>query len=230
YIDAVIAGASEAPITAAMINGWCKLRALSARNDNPAQAVRPFSKDRDGPVLGEGAGAVILESLDHALARGARIYAEIAGYWSNSDAFHLSFPHVRGQIEVMEGALRDAGLDPEDIGYINAHGTATPANDKGETEAIKTVFGKRACSIPVSSTKSMIGHLLGAAGAVEIIATILAMKNSFVPPTINYAVPDPECDLDYVPNEGRPGEINAALSNSFGFGGANAAVIVKKYE
>ncbi len=229
YADVVVAGSSEAPITPAMLCGWCKLRALSTRNDEPERAVRPFSKDRDGPVLGEGSGVVILESLGHALKRSAPIYAEVIGYWSNSDAYHLTFPKVEGETEVMKGALKDAGISVDEVDYINAHGTATVINDKGETQAIKNVFGKRAYSIPVSSTKSMIGHLLGAAGTVELITTILAMRHQFLPPTINYEVPDPECDLDYVPNKGRKAAINTALTNSFGFGGANTAIIVKKY-
>ncbi len=230
YAEVIIAGASEAPITPAMLCGWCKLRALSARNDTPEMAVRPFSKDRDGPVLGEGAGALILESLESAEKRSAKIYSEIAGFWSNTDAYHLTFPKVQGEVEVMEGVLGNAGLSTNDIDYINAHGTATQINDKGETNAIKTVFGKKAYSTPVSSTKSMTGHLLGAAGSVELITTILAVENQFIPPTINYEVPDPECDLDYVPNKGRKAELKTAISNSFGFGGANASIIVKKYE
>ncbi len=230
YADIIIAGSSEAPITPGMLAGWCKLRALSTRNDEPEKAVRPFSKDREGPVLGEGAGVVILESLEHALWRSSPIYAEVIGYWANSDAYHLTFPDVQGGVEVMEGALKDGGVSVEEIDYINAHGTATPLNDKGETEAIKRIFGKRTYSIPVSSTKSMIGHLLGAAGTVELITCVLAIKNQFLPPTINYEVPDPECDLDYVPNKGREAKITTVLSNSFGFGGANATIIIKKYK
>lgn len=178
----------------------------------------------------KGGGAVILESLDHALKRSARIYSEVTGYWLNSDAHHLTFPSVQGGIEVMQQALKNSGASIDNIDYINAHGTATPINDRGETEAIKTVFEKKAYSIPVSSTKSMIGHLLGAAGVVELITTILAIKNQFIPPTINYEEPDPECDLDYVPNKGREAKLNIALSNSFGFGGANASIIIKKYK
>jgi 3-oxoacyl-[acyl-carrier-protein] synthase II len=229
YVDAVVAGASDACVTAGMLCGWCKLRVLSTRNDEPEGAVRPFSKDRDGPVLGEGSGALILESLDQAIARSAPIYAEIAGYHANSDAYHLTFPNVQGETEAIEGALADGGVSVDEVDYINAHGTATQANDKGETEAIKNAFGKRAYSIPVSSTKSMIGHLLGAAGAVEIITTVMAVKNQFLPPTINYEIPDPECDLDYVPNSGRQGQIRVAMSNSFGFGGANAVVLLKGF-
>lgn len=228
YADVIVAGASESPITPAMLCGWCKLRALSTRNEEPEKAVRPFSINRDGPVLGEGAGVVILESLQHALKRSVRPYVEIAGYWANSDAYHLTFPSVHGEIDVMKGAIEDGGMSIDEIDYINAHGTSTPINDKGETEAIKAVFGKRAYAIPVSSTKSMIGHLLGAAGTVELITTILAIKNQLFPPTINYEMPDPECDLDYVPNKAREGRITAAMSNSFGFGGANTAIIVKK--
>jgi len=229
YADVIIAGSSEAPVTPAMLCSWCKLRALSTRNDAPEKAVRPFSKDRDGLVLGEGGGAVILEELEHALARSAKIYCEVIGYWSNSDAYHLTYPNTQGETAVMKGALEDSGVSIDEIDYINAHGTGTPINDKGETEAIKTVFGKRAYSIPVSSTKSMIGHLLGAAGTVELIATILAMENQFLPPTINYEIPDPECDLDYVPNKGRKAKVNTALTNSFGFGGANAAIIIRNH-
>lgn len=227
YSDVMIAGSSEAPITPGMLCGWCKLRALSTRNDEPEKAVRPFSKDRDGPVMGEGSGVLILESLEHAQSRSAPIYSEIVGYWANSDAYHLTFPNVKGEIDAMKGALEDGGVSIEDIDYINAHGTATQINDKGETEAIKTVFGKKAYSIPVSSTKSMIGHLLGAAGTVEIVTTVLAMKNQFLPPTINYEIPDPECDLDYIPNKGRKAKVHTAMSNSFGFGGANSSVLIK---
>jgi len=229
YVDAAIAGASEACITPGMLCGWCKLRVLSTRNDDPEGSVRPFSKDRDGPVLGEGSGALILESLDKASARSAPVYAEVAGYYANSDAYHLTFPNVQGETEAIEGALADGGVSIDEVDYINAHGTATQANDKGETEAIKNVFGRRAQSIPVSSTKSMIGHLLGAAGTVEIITTVMAVKNQFLPPTINYEIPDPECDLDYVPNSGRQGRIRVGMSNSFGFGGANAVVLLKGY-
>ena len=233
YADVIVAGSSEAPITPAMLAGWCKLRALTIHNDDPPSAVRPFSLDRDGPVLGEGGGAVIVESLEHALKRKAAIKCEIAGYWANSDAFHLTFPNKEEQTEVMRGAIKDSRQETDNnivIGYINAHGTATPINDKGETEAIKEVFGKRAYDIPVSSTKSMIGHLLGAAGTVELITTIMALENQFLPPTINYNEPDPECDLDYVPNIGRSADFTAALTNSFGFGGANASLVIKKYE
>ncbi len=229
YADVIVAGASEAPITPAMLCGWCKLRALSTRNDIPEQAVRPFSKDRDGPVLGEGAGVVILESLEHAMERDSNIYCEVVGYWSNSDAYHLTFPNARGQAEAMKGALESGNISNEEVDYINAHGTATPINDKGETEAIKNVFGSMAYSIPVSSTKSMIGHLLGAAGTVESIASILAIENQFLPPTINYEAPDPECDLDYVPNKGRRSAVNTVMTNSFGFGGANASIILTRY-
>jgi 3-oxoacyl-[acyl-carrier-protein] synthase II len=229
YTDVIIAGSSEAPITPGMLSAWCKLRVLSTRNDEPEKAVRPFSKDRDGPVLGEGSGALILESLEHALSRSAPIYAEVIGYWSNSDAYHLTFPNVQGEIDAMKGALEDADVSVEEVNYINAHGTGTSLNDKGETEAIKNVFGKSAYSIPVSSTKSMIGHLLGAAGTVEIIATIFAIDKQFLPPTINYETPDPECDLDYVPNKGREAKVSIAMSNSFGFGGGNAVVLFKRF-
>lgn len=229
YADVIITGASEAPITPGMLCGWCKLRVLSTRNDEPETAVRPFSKDRDGPVLGEGCGALILETLEGAVSRSAPVYAEIVGYCSNSDAYHLTFPDVQGETEVMEGALADGGISAGEVDYINAHGTASHANDKGETEAIKNAFGEHARGIPVSSTKSMIGHLLGAAGAVEIITTVLAVKNQFLPPTANYQVPDPECDLDYVPNKGREHRIGVAMSNSFGFGGANAAMLLREF-
>lgn len=230
YADALITAGSEAPITPPMLSGWCKLRVLSTRNDCPEGAVRPFSKDRDGPVLGEGSGVIVLESLEHALKRSAHIYCEVAGYWAGSDAHHLTFPSIEGETDTIKGAINDAGISVDDIDYINAHGTATSQNDKGETMAIKAALGERAYSVPVSSIKSMVGHMLGAAGSAELIATILAIENQYLPPTINYEVPDPECDLDYVPNQGRKAEINTALSNSFGFGGVNSVIVVRKYK
>ncbi len=230
--DVMIAGGTEASICPLGIAGFCAARALSTRNNEPEKASRPFEKERDGFIMGEGAGIVIVESLEHAQKRGARIYAEIAGYGMSGDAYHITAPSPGGEgaARAMAAALKDAGLDPEDIDHINAHGTSTELNDKYETMAIKTVFGERAKKLTVSSNKSMIGHLLGAAGGVELIATVLAIKNDIVPPTINYENPDPECDLDYVPNTARKMTVRAAISNSFGFGGHNAVLAAKKYK
>ena len=230
--DRMLAGGAEAPITPLSVAGFCALRALSTRNDAPAKASRPFDAGRDGFVMGEGAGVILLEELGAALDRGARIYAEIAGYGLNADAYHVTAPSLDGEgaRRVMERALADAGLDPSAIGYINAHGTSTPFNDKVETLAIKKAFGGHANRIGVSSTKSMTGHLLGAAGAVEAGFCALSLTHQVMPPTINYEQPDPDCDLDYVPNAARPAEIAYALSNSFGFGGTNGCLIFKKYE
>ncbi|MBN3033081.1 MAG: beta-ketoacyl-ACP synthase II [Candidatus Saganbacteria bacterium] len=227
---AAIAGGSEASITPLGIGSFCAARALSPRNDEPERASRPFDKERNGFVMGEGAGAVILEDLDFALARGARIYAELVGFGMSGDAHHITAPAPGGEgaVRAIRAALQDASLAPEQIDYVNAHGTSTELNDKFETMALKTVFGEHARRLAISSNKSMIGHLLGASGAVEFIATILSVVNDLAPPTINYEYPDPDCDLDYVPNRARALKINAAISNSFGFGGHNAILVVKK--
>jgi 3-oxoacyl-[acyl-carrier-protein] synthase II len=230
--DIMFAGGAEAPITPLGMAGFCALKALSERNDEPAKASRPFDARRDGFVIGEGAGIVLLEDLEHALARGARIYAEVSGYGMSSDAYHVTAPAPDGDgaIRVMLRALADADARPEDVGYINAHGTSTPFNDKTETLAIKKVFGEHALKIGVSSTKSMMGHLLGAAGGVEAGITALCLKHQIMTPTINYEFPDPDCDLDYVPNAARPAEIVCALSNSFGFGGTNGALLFRRFD
>ena len=229
--DVMIAGGSEAIVIPLTIAGFCSMKAMSTRNDDPTKAMRPFDANRDGFVCGEGAGLVILESLDHARARDARIYAEIVGYGQTSDAHHLTAPDPEGDgaARAMAAALRDGGLDVSAIGYINAHGTSTPYNDKFETLAIKRVFGDHARRLAVSSTKSMTGHMLGAAGGVEAIATALALHHGVLPPTINYETLDPECDLDYVPNQARKHDVEAALSNAFGFGGTNATLAFRSY-
>lgn len=229
--DVMIAGGAEATITPMAFAGFCSAKAMSTRNDEPEKASRPFAKDRDGFVMGEGSGIVILESEEHARARGANIIAEVAGYGMSGDAFHLTSPAPEGEgaARSMKRALADAGLQPQAIGYINAHGTSTEFNDKFETMAIKTVFGEHAEQLAISSTKSMTGHLLGASGGVEAIATALALKEGILPPTINQDNPDPECDLDYVPNEARRVSVKAALSNSFGFGGHNATIVLKAF-
>jgi len=230
--DVMLAGGAEAAITPMSVAGFCAARAFSTRNDDPAHASRPFDLNRDGFVMGEGAGTLVLESLDHAIARGAKIYGEIAGFGMSGDAYHITEPAPSGEgaARSMAMALSNAGFKPEDIDYINAHGTSTPYNDKYETAAIKTVFGDHAYKVAISSTKSMTGHLLGAGGAVEAIACLCSINDSMVHPTINYETPDPECDLDYVPNKARKLEVRAAMSNSFGFGGHNATLILKKYE
>lgn len=227
--DVMIAGGAEAAITPLGVAGFASAKALSFRNSEPTKASRPFDKDRDGFVLGEGAGVVVLEELEHARARGARIYAELIGYSMNSDAYHITAPPEEGEgaVRCMELALKNAGVTKTDIGYINAHGTSTMA-DAIETKAIKHVFGEQAYRIPVSSTKSMTGHLLGAAGGIEAVFSILALHHGILPPTINLDHPDPACDLDYVPNQARPAKIQVALSNSFGFGGVNACLIFRK--
>ncbi|MBD8003841.1 beta-ketoacyl-ACP synthase II [Bacillus norwichensis] len=228
--DAMIAGGAEAPITQMAVAGFCANTALST-NPDPSTASRPFDLNRDGFVIGEGAGVLVLEELEHALNRGANIYAEIVGYGSTGDAYHITAPAPGGEggVRAMKIALKDAGLAPEDIDYINAHGTSTPYNDKYETAAVKEVFGDYAKQVAISSTKSMTGHLLGAAGGVEAIFSALAIRDGILPPTINYETPDPDCDLDYVPNEARKKEINAVISNSLGFGGHNATIALKKY-
>jgi 3-oxoacyl-[acyl-carrier-protein] synthase II len=230
--DAMLAGGAEAGVTPVGIGGFCAMRAMSTRNDEPRRASRPFDTERDGFVLGEGAGVVVLESLSFARARGARILGELAGYGMSADAFHVTSPPPGGEgaVRAMQAALKQAGLAPSEIDYINAHGTSTDAGDKHETEAIKTLFGEHAYQVPVSSTKSMVGHLLGAAGAVEAILCVLAIRDGVLPPTINYERPDPECDLDYVPNEARRQPVRAAMSNSFGFGGHNATLILTAFE
>lgn len=229
--DLVLTGGVEAPLFPLILAAFCSLRVLSKRNDEPTKASRPFDKDRSGFVMGEGAGILVLESEESALRRGAHIYGEVAGYGATSDAFHMTMPSKdKEQIcKSMRLAIEDANLNSDDIDYVNAHGTSTPANDSGETKAIKTVFGKNAYNIPVSSTKSMTGHLMGAAGAVELIACILAIKHSVIPPTINLDNPGPDCDLDYVPDKARKKEINIAISNSFGFGGNNSTLVAKKF-
>jgi len=229
--DIMIAGGSEAIIVPLTIAGFCSMKAMSTHNDEPTKAMRPFDANRDGFVAGEGAGIVVLEALEHALARDARIYAEIVGYGMTGDAHHMTAPDPEGDgaARAMAAAVRDAGLDASAIGYINAHGTSTPYNDKFETIAIKRVFGDHARRLAVSSTKSMTGHLLGAAGGIEAIATVLALHHGVLPPTINYETPDPDCDLDYVPNQARKQQVEVALSNAFGFGGTNAALAFRTY-
>ena len=230
--DVMVAGGTEANLTPLTIGGFNALKALSTRNDPPEKASRPFDKERDGFVVGEGAGIVVLEELEHARMRGAPIYAEIIGYGYNADAYHITAPSPDGDgsIRCMRLALKDAGISPGQVDYINAHGTSTDLNDLSETIAIKKVFGDGAYKIPISSTKSMIGHLLGAAGAVEAIFSILAIRDQVCPPTINYEHQDPECDLDYVPNTARKHPINVVMSNSFGFGGTNAVLAFRRYE
>lgn len=230
--DVMIAGGVEATITPLAISGFNAMRALSTRNQDPEKASRPFDQDRDGFVLSEGSGIVILEALDYALERGARIHGELIGYGLTGDAFHISAPAPEGEgmARCMQMALDDAGVVPEEVDHINAHGTSTDLNDKFETQAIKSVFGEHSYKLAVSSTKSMTGHLLGGAGGVESVVTVLTIKRGIIPPTINYESPDPECDLDYVPNVARKAEITTALSNSFGFGGTNAALLFRRYE
>jgi 3-oxoacyl-[acyl-carrier-protein] synthase II len=229
--DAMIAGGAEATITPLGIGGFAAMKALSRRNHEPEKASRPFDKDRDGFVMGEGAGILILEELEHAINRGAKIYAEINGYGTTSDAYHISSPAPDGDgaARCIRSALKDSGINPNEVDYINAHGTSTKYGDELETVAIKNVFGQHAYELCVSSTKSMTGHLLGASGGVEGAICALSIFNAIVPPTINLEEPDPECDLDYVPNSSRPLDINVAISNSFGFGGTNACIVLKKY-
>jgi len=229
--DIMVTGGAEAAITPLAYAGFCSSKAMST-NPDPDTASRPFDAERDGFVMGEGSGILVIEELEHAVKRGASIIAEIVGYGCSCDAHHITAPHPEGigGINCMKMAIADAGIKPEEIGYINAHGTSTPLNDPGETAVIKKVFGDHAYKLAVSSTKSMTGHLLGAAGAIEAIICALALKEGFLPPTINLKTPDPECDLDYVPNKGRKAEIKYALSNALGFGGHNAAILLKKYE
>lgn len=229
--DAMICGGAESAITPMSVAGFASMRALSTRNDDPKRASRPFDAERDGFVIGEGSGILILEELEFAKARGANILAEIAGYGMSGDAFHVTMPDETGSgaVRVMMRAIQDAGITPEQIGYVNAHGTSTPYNDKFETLAIKKVFGEHASKLTVSSTKSMTGHALGAAGGIEAVFSVLAIAEKMLPPTINYEFPDPDCDLDYVPNAPRAAEVEYALSNSFGFGGTNACLVFKRY-
>jgi len=228
--DAVIAGGAESAITPLGVGGFSAMKALSTRNDEPEKASRPFEKDRDGFVISEGSGVIILEEREKAIRRGAKIYAEVIGYGANGDAYHITAPAPEGEgaARCMALALKDAGIPPEEIDYINAHGTSTEYNDINETLAIKKIFGERAYKIPISSTKSMTGHLLGASGAVEGVFSVLALCHGVIPPTINYETPDPQCDLDYVPNEARKVDIKVVLSNSFGFGGTNACVVFRR--
>jgi 3-oxoacyl-[acyl-carrier-protein] synthase II len=229
--DIMITGGAEATVTPMAIGGFANMRALSERNDEPLTASRPFDATRDGFVMGEGGATVILEELEHARARGARIYAEIVGYGATGDAYHLTAPAPNGEgaQRAMKRAMQDAGLTPETVQYVNAHGTSTPANDLNETKAIKAVFGDAARVINVSSTKSSTGHMLGAAGAAEFVISTLVVKEGIIPPTINYCTPDPECDLNYTPNQAVEREVTAALSNSFGFGGHNVTLAVKRF-
>jgi len=227
-----LAGGTEASVSPLPFAGFCATRAMSTRNDDPEHASRPFDKSRDGFVMGEGAGVVVLEKLDHALKRRAPIYAEVVGYGNTADAFHLTAPHPTGDgmVRVMQEALRDAGLAVSDIGHINAHGTSTILNDKTESEAVAKVFGDHARRLRICSIKSMIGHLLAASGAVEFAATVLSVSTGWIPPTINYEEADPDCPLDYVTQGAKPLELGAAMSQSFGFGGGNACLVVKSYE
>ncbi|MEN8222460.1 MAG: beta-ketoacyl-ACP synthase II [Acidobacteriota bacterium] len=229
--DIMVAGGAEFPITELGVAGFSAIKALSTRNDDPAKASRPFDKERDGFVVAEGSGIVVLESLEHAIKRGAKIYAEVVGYGITGDAFHVTAPdeEADGAIRTMKMAINDAGIKPEDVDYINAHGTSTPLNDRIETKAIKKLFGDHAYKLNVSSTKSMTGHMLGATGAAEAIFSILATKNDFIPPTINQEVPDENCDLNYTPNKGVAKTVNYSLSNSFGFGGTNGTLLFKKF-
>ncbi len=228
----MVAGGTEAAVCPLAAAGFASMKALSSRNDDPATASRPFDAGRDGFVLGDGAGVVVLEELEHARRRGARIYCEVVGYGATADAFHMTAPAPDGAggARAMALALADAHVAPDQVQYVNAHGTSTPLNDKCETEAIKTAFGAHARKLAVSSTKSMTGHLLGAAGGVEFAATALAIAESVIPPTINYETPDPECDLDYVPNQARDAKITYALTNSFGFGGHNAVLALRRFD
>ena len=230
--DVMICGGAESAITPMAVAGFASMRALSTRNDDPEHASRPFERDRDGFIIGEGAGIMILEELEFARARGAKIYAEVVGYGMTGDAFHITMPDetASGAVRAMTKALKDADVEPEAVGYINAHGTSTPYNDKFETLAVKKTFGEHAYKLAVSSTKSMTGHLLGAAGGIEGVFSVLAIHEGKLPPTTNYVNPDPECDLDYVPNEPREARVTYALSNSFGFGGTNAALLFKRFE
>ena len=230
--DVMVAGGMEAAVTDFAMAGFASMKALTTRNEQPEQASRPFDKERDGFLLGEGSAALILESWEHATERGAHIYGEVAGYGMSADSYHITLPRPGGggAARAMQGALDDAGVQPDDVDYINAHGTSTPANDATETLAIKTVFGDRAYELPVSSTKSMTGHMLGGAGAVEAVIALKALQHGVVPPTTNYTTPDPECDLDYVPNTARETKVDVSMSNSFGFGGTNGTLIFRRMD
>lgn len=232
YADAMITGGSEAVVTPLAFAGFCSMRALSCRNDEPEKASRPFEKDRDGFIIGEGSGILVIEEMNHALERGAHIYAELAGYGLSGDAYHVSAPDPEGTgaIGCMKMAIETAGIKPEEVDYINAHGTSTQLNDLSETRAVKSLFGDHAHRLAISSTKSMTGHLLGGTGGVEAIYSVLTIKNGIIPPTINYETPDPECDLDYVPNEARKADVEVAMSNSFGFGGTNGTLLFKAFK
>ncbi|MBW6514633.1 MAG: beta-ketoacyl-ACP synthase II [Candidatus Syntrophosphaera sp.] len=229
--DIIISGGAEAAVTLLAIGGFCAMRALSTRNDEPAKASRPFDAERDGFVMSEGSALIVLEELEHAKARGARIYAELAGYGATDDAFHITAPTEdgAGSAEAMRTAIADAGLKPQDIDYINAHGTSTPLNDKGETLSIKSCFGDHAYKLKINSTKSMVGHMLGAAAGIEAIVCAKTIETGILHPTINLTHPDPDCDLDYVPHQAQRLDVNAALSNSLGFGGHNASIVIKRY-
>jgi 3-oxoacyl-[acyl-carrier-protein] synthase II len=230
--DVMLAGGAEAAVTPMTLAGFSSMKALSTRNDDPARASRPFDKDRDGFVLAEGAGMLVFETLEHATARKADILAEVAGFGASADAYHMTAPAPGGEgaVRAMRLALGDAGVGPEDVSYLNAHGTSTPHNDRLETAAIKTVFGEQAYKIPVSATKSMIGHLLGAAGGVELIACVMSIRDGVIHATVNHEVPDKECDLDYVPGSAREADVSTVVSNSFGFGGHNASIVLKAYK
>ncbi|NJO74066.1 MAG: beta-ketoacyl-ACP synthase II, partial [Leptolyngbyaceae cyanobacterium RM1_406_9] len=232
YAQAMICGGTEAAVTPLSLAGFAAARALSTRNDDPAHACRPFDRDRDGFVMGEGSGILLIEELEHALSRNARIYAEIVGYGMTCDAYHMTniAPEGEGAARAISLCLKDASLTPEQVSYINAHGTSTPVNDPNETTAIKTVLGEHAYQVAVSSTKSMTGHLLGGSGGIESVAAVLAVANDQLPPTINLENPDPKCDLDYVANQSRPQAVEVALSNSFGFGGHNVTLAFKKFK
>jgi 3-oxoacyl-[acyl-carrier-protein] synthase II len=226
--DVMVAGGAESTVSPLGLGGFCAARALSTRNDDPATASRPWDKDRDGFVLGEGAGVLVLEEYEHAKARGAKIYAEVAGYGMSADAYHITAPNMDGPRRSMVNALKNAGLGPSDVQYVNAHGTSTPLGDKNESDAIKAAFGEAAGKIVVNSTKSMTGHLLGGAGGVESLFTVLAIHHQISPPTINIFNQDPECDLDYCANVARPMKIDVALKNNFGFGGTNGSLVFKR--
>ncbi len=230
--DVMLAGGADAAVIPIAIGGFANMTAISSRNDAPERASRPFDKERDGFVIGEGSAILVLEELEHALARGVKIYGEVLGYGSSDDAYHVTAPEEKGTgaAMAMQAALKQSGVQPAQIDYINAHGTSTPLNDKSETAAIKTVLGETAYTVPISSTKSMTGHLLGAAGAIEAVFCLKVINEGVIPPTINYEHPDPECDLDYVPNTARRKQVNVVMSNSFGFGGHNAVVIFSRYQ
>jgi 3-oxoacyl-[acyl-carrier-protein] synthase II len=231
--DTMICGSTEAPVTKVGIAGFGAMRAISRRNEDPERASRPFDAERDGFVMGEAGAMIVIEELEHARARGAKIYAELLGYGLSSDANHVSDPDPSGEnpARAMRMALADAGIEPTEVGYVNAHGTSTPSGDSGETRVLKLALGEEhAYRTPISSTKGATGHCLGAAGAVEAIFTVLALERKLLPPTINYEVPDPECDLDYIPNEARPAEVEVAVSNSFGFGGHNACLVFRRWD